>query len=74
MAMPEKTLDARTEQIAEDLRHLSAEPLAERTLSGDRGVAQPLTTSDGQVFDLDPMQKARIHRRRRRQKQWQRKA
>jgi len=73
IAMPKKTEDAAIERIAEDLRYLSAEQLAERTLGGDRGVAKPLMTSDGQVFDLKPIQKTRIHKRRRRQKQWQRK-
>ncbi|WP_028963383.1 transposase, partial [Sulfobacillus thermosulfidooxidans] len=72
--MPKKTVDAATEQIAEDLRHLSAEQLAERTLGGDRGVAKPLATSDGQVFDLQPVQKDRIQKHRQQHKKWQRKA
>jgi putative transposase len=54
--------DAATERIAETLRHLSADPLAERTLGGDRGVAKLLATSDGQVFDLRPIQKTRSRR------------
>ncbi len=74
VTMPKKTADATTEQIAEDLRHLSAEQLTERTLGGDRGVAKPLTTSDGQVFDLLPVQKKRIKKTRRQRKQWQRRA
>ena len=40
VTMPKKTVDAATEQIAEDLRHLSPAPLAEHTLGGDRGVAK----------------------------------
>ncbi len=74
VAMPEKTVDAATERIAEDLRHLSMEQLAERTLGGDRGVAKPLATSDGQVYDLQPVHKARIHQHRKAAKRWQRKA
>ncbi len=74
VAMPEKTLDAMTEQIAEDLRHLSAEQLAERTLGGDRGVAKPLVTSDGQIHDLDPVQKDRIQQHRKQHTTGQRKA
>jgi putative transposase len=60
-----KDVDVATERIAEDLRHLSADPLAERALGGDRGVAQPLVTSDGQTFDLQPVQKERIEKARR---------
>ena len=74
VTMPAKTVDAATEQIAEDLRHLSAEQLAERTLGGDRGVAKPLATSDGQIFDLLPVHKQRIRKTRRQRKQWQRRA
>ena len=74
VAMPEKTVDAATERIAEDLRHLSAEQLTERTLGGDRGVAKPLMTSDGQEFDLKPIQKKRIKKTRRQRQQWQRRA
>ncbi len=64
----------RREQIAEDWRHLSADQLAERTLGGDRGVAKPLVTSDGQAFDLQPVQKSRIKRNRWQRKKWQRRA
>ncbi len=74
VTMPKHTQDAATAHIAEDLRHLSAEQLAERTLGGDRGVAKPLTTSEGQVFDLLPVQKKRIKKTRRQRQRWQRKA
>lgn len=74
VALPGPNADAATERIAEALRRLPADQLAARTLGGDRGIAKPLTTSDGQVFDLKPVQKTRIHKGRRRQKQWQRKA
>ena len=74
VTMPTHTADAATAHIAEDLRHLSAEPLTERTLGGDRGVAKPLTTSEGQVFDLLPVQKQRIKKTRRQRQRWQRKA
>ncbi len=71
---PAQTVDAATEQIAENLRHLSADQLAERTLGGDRGVAKPLMTSNGQVFDLQPVQRTRIEKHRRQRKKWQRRA
>ncbi len=74
VTMPKNTADAATEQIAEDLRHLSLDQLAKRTLGGDRGIAQPLTTSNGQVFDLLPVQKKRIKKTRRQRQRWQRKA
>lgn len=38
------------------------------------GVAKSLTTSDGQVFDLQPVQRARIQKDRRNRKKWQRRA
>ena len=69
-----KDADAATEQIAEDLRHLSADQLAERTLGGDRGVEKPLMTSDGQAFDLLPVQKDRIKKNRKKRKKWQQRA
>ena len=68
------TMDTATEQIAEDLRHLSAEQLAKRTLGGDRGVAKPLMMSDGQIFALKPVQKVRIQKNRQQRVKWQRKA
>jgi putative transposase len=71
---PGRDVDAATEQIAEDLRHWSPDPLTERTLGGDRGVAKPLVTSDGQVFDLLPVQKSRIQKTRRQRQRWQRRA
>jgi putative transposase len=72
--MPGRTPAAAAEQIAEDLRHLSSDQLAERTLGGDRGVAKPLMTSQGQTFDLQPVQKTRIEKTRRQRKRWQRRA
>ena len=52
----------------------SADQLAERTLSADRGVAKPLALSDGQVFDLQPVQKTRITKARHQRTQWQKRA
>ena len=74
VTMPGQDADAATERIAETLRHHSADQLAERTLGGDRGVAKPLVTSDGQVFDLRPIQKMRIQKARRQRQRWQRRA
>ena len=50
VVLPGNTPDAAVEQIVEDLRHLSPDQLAERTLGGDRGVAKPLMTSDGHTL------------------------
>ena len=74
VTMPGRDVDAATEQIAEDLRHLSPNQLAERTLGGDRGVAKPLVMSDGQVFDLRPVQKSGMQKTRRHRQRWQRRA
>ncbi|TFE65635.1 hypothetical protein A7Q10_10390, partial [Methylacidiphilum caldifontis] len=74
VTIPGKDGDAATERIAEDLRHLAADQLAERTLGGDRGIAKPLMTSNGRCFDLLPIQKARIRKTRRQRKRWQRRA
>ncbi|WP_139061453.1 RNA-guided endonuclease InsQ/TnpB family protein [Sulfobacillus thermosulfidooxidans] len=74
ITLPESDADATTERIAEDLRHLSREQLTERTLGGDRGIAKPLTTSNGQVHDLQPVQKTRIQKHRKAAKRWQRQA
>ncbi len=74
VTMPGCDANAATEQIAEDLRHLSPDQLAERTVGGDRGVAKPLMTSDGHTFDLQPVQKTRIQKARRQRKKWQRRA
>ncbi|SMC02056.1 Transposase [Sulfobacillus thermosulfidooxidans DSM 9293] len=74
VAIPGNGADVATERIADDLRHLSAEQLTERTLGGDRGVAKPLMTSDGHIFDLQPVQKARIAKHRRQRQKWQRRA
>ncbi|PSR20439.1 MAG: transposase, partial [Sulfobacillus acidophilus] len=56
------------------MRHLSPDQLAERTLGGDRGIAKPLMTSDGQEFDLKHIQKKRIKKTRGQRPQWQRRA
>ena len=72
--IPGRDANAATERIAEDWRHLSAHQLAERTLGGDRGIAKPLVTSDGQIFNLQPVQKERIRKAQRQRKKWQRRA
>jgi putative transposase len=71
---PGHDADAATERIAETLRHRSADPLAAQTLGSDRGVAKPVVTSHGQVFDLRPIQKTRIPQARRQRQRWQRRA
>ncbi len=74
VTLPERDPDEAVDRIAADLRRRPAERLAERTLGGDRGIAKPLTTSDGRIFDLQPVQKARIQQARRQQRKWQRRA
>ena len=68
VTMPAKTVDATTEQIAEDLRHLSVDQLTGRTLGGGCGVAKPLMISDGQTFDLQAVPKERIKKGRQQRK------
>ena len=66
--------EALIEAAAQELRQLSPDVLAARTCGADRGVAKPLATSDGQVYDLSPVQKKRIEREREQKKTWQRRA
>ena len=62
------------EVVADHLRSLGEERLLARTLGADRGVAKPLMTSDGRVYDLMPVQKDRIEKHRQQTKKWQRRA
>ena len=62
------------EAIAQELRQIPSDDLAVRTCGADRGVAKPLVTSDGQVYDLQPVQKERIEKEREQKKKWQRRA
>ncbi len=66
--------EALIEAAAQELRQLPADALAARTCGADRGVAKPLATSDGQVYDLSPVQKKRIEKKREQKKKWQRRA
>ena len=63
VTIPGKDADAATERVAEDLRPLSAEQLAERTLGGDRGVEKPLMTSDGHGYNLQSVHQRGSKRR-----------
>ncbi|MCY0899766.1 MAG: transposase [Firmicutes bacterium] len=74
VSRPGRDVEAATEQIAADLRHLPPEQLATHTLGGDRGVAKPLMTSDGHVFDLLSVQKTRSQKARRQRQRRQRRA
>ncbi len=60
--------------MAANLRRLPEDPLLARTLGADRGVAKPLTVSNGRVFTLLPIQKERIQKSRRQRAKWQRQA
>lgn len=62
------------ERGPEIVRAMPTEELAAKTCGADRGVAKPLATSDGKVFDLEPAQRERIQAGRRRQCRWQRRA
>ncbi len=66
--------DSVIEAVAHELRQLSPDILTARTCGADRGVAKPLMTSDGQVYDLLPVQKERIEKEREQKKKWQRRA
>lgn len=71
---PALAIPVTAERVAEKLRQMSFEELAVRTCGADRGVAKPLATSDGQVYDLRPVQKDRIKAARTKKKRWQRRA
>ena len=62
------------EAVAQELRQLPADALAAHTCGADRGVAKPLMTSNGHVYDLSPVQKERIEESREQKKKWQRRA
>lgn len=73
-AFPDSDPDQGIERIAENFRRMPEEQLLSRTLGADRGVAKPLTVSDGRVFTLLPMQKERIQKSRRQRAKWTRRA
>jgi len=62
------------ESLIASLQKMSDEELMDRTIGADRGVAKPLMTSDGHVYDLSDEQKARIQKERNRKARWQRRA
>lgn len=62
------------EAVIASLQKMSDEELMDHTIGADRGVAKPLMTSDGQVFDLSDTQKEHIHNERKRKIRWQRRA
>ncbi len=70
----DRNREALIEAAAQELRQLSPDVLAARTCGADRGVAKPLATSDGQVYDLSPVQEERIEKEREQKKKWQRRA
>jgi putative transposase len=74
IAFPDSDPAQGIERIAENFRRMPEDPLFNRTLGADRGVAKPLTVSDGRMFDLLPIQKERIQKSRRQRTQWQRRA
>jgi len=66
--------EAAQEVIAQSLRTVAEEKLMAQTCGADRGVAKPLVTSDGRVFDLSSVQKKRIQKSREQKKKHQRRA
>ena len=54
------------------LRTFSEEELLARTFGGDRGVEIPLAGNHGEAFDFDPVQKARMEKKVRQAKRYQR--
>ena len=54
------------------LRQFSEEELLARTFGGDRGVNLPLAGNHGEAFDFDPVQKARMEKKVRQTKRYQR--
>ena len=60
-------------ETVEWLRKFSEEELLARTFGGDRGVEIPLAGNHGEAFDFDPVQKARMEKKVRKTKRYQRK-
>ena len=59
-------------ETVEWLRQFSEEELLARTFGGDRGVEIPLAGNHGEAFDFDPVQKARMEKKVRQTKRYQR--
>ena len=59
-------------ETVEWLRKFSEEELLARTFGGDRGVEIPLAGNHGEAFDFDPVQKARMEKKVRQTKRYQR--
>jgi putative transposase len=62
------------ETVIATLQRMSDEELIDLTIGADRGVAKPLVTSNGHLYDLSDAQKARIQKERKRKARWQRRA
>ena len=60
-------------ETGEWLRKFTEEELLARTFGGDQGVAIPLAGNQGETFDFDPVQKARIEEKVRQTQRYQRK-
>ena len=60
-------------ETVEWLQKFSEEELLARTFGGDRGVEIPLAGNHGEAFDFDPVQKARMEKKVRKTKRYQRK-
>jgi putative transposase len=59
-------------ETVEWLRKFSEEELLAKTFGGDRGVEIPLAGNHGEIFDFDPIQKARMEKKARQTKRYQR--
>jgi putative transposase len=73
-AEDERLEEFKEKTIIEKLLKKTNTELWNVTLGGDRGVAKPLMTSDGEVYALTDIQKKRIAEERKRKVHWQRKA
>ncbi len=73
-AQDDTLADFKEEFLLSHYQQYGIEELESMTLGGDRGVAKPLVTSNGEIFDLREVQKQRIQKEYRRKLRWQRKA
>ncbi len=68
----DNTVEPSEKETLEWLEQHSKEDLIRVTVGLDRGVKMPMATSDGQSFDLSPIQRQRLAAEEKRKKRWQR--
>lgn len=71
-ATKDEAVYPRPDETLAELSAWSEDDLLRATVGVDRGVANPAYASTGAVYDFDPVQKARMARKARQRKRWQR--